>query len=850
MPVIKKHLSHPSIFIASTDASARDKSRADYVCDGVADNVEIAAAIATLSTTYGGMITLSPGTFTLAASIGVTLEKGLHIRGSGYGTVLALANGVNDYAIKFTPPAAGIWAKFSDFRIDGNAGNQTAGGGISAAGSLECIFDSLWFYKCYDWGIYLSALDDSPLTYGHHNKILTCHFDEGSQSAGIGQGVRITENDENVIDNCDFQYMGGTARSTYGAIHDQSAGLNTFSNNVFVSCYRGIMTQDSSRTRMTNNIFDLCKDHNLVLKGEELIAIGNQFYEPSDGNAGNASAIFIDYYGHNTIMGNVLRSHSTNGTTLSLIRDEGNVSVGGRNMIMGNKFYIQGTLASGTMYQNINSCVGNQFVANEGLTDQNVINYGLVVNETGVDSDTRIEGDTATNLLVVDAGLEAVQVGTTTAGVIADFRSSAIVLNENGADRDTRIEGDTNANLVFVDASADKVGIGTSTPAEILNVIGNFQIDDAATPTKNYRFRTSATNLDFDASVKDMFISTYTAVNFTGTQRQYVQYGAEFEFEKHYKKTIWDDTGDMFVIDKDAAVGFVWNEKGDDTDARFEGDTDANLLYLDAGNSRIGVGTAAPSEKLEVAGNYKVIDSGATKAYRFRTSGASLDLDGGGADLYISMYDDAGFTTDQKVFMKFNATDPYVDIGGNWIFKDSIFGANLFDIRPDQAGVDSGINVNEDSGDVDFRIEGQTDNDLFHTDASTDRVGIGVAAPNNKLHVVGNVQVAGRHLQTQGADVGSANNLVLGSDGNTFEITGTTQINLISNLTWQNGAMINLLFTSTPTVKHNQTTSTTNITIQLAGAADFVASAGDVLSLVLCEIGGTQAWRELGRSVI
>ena len=110
--------------------------------------------------------------------------------------------------------------------------------------------------------------------------------------------------------------------------------------------------------------------------------------------------------------------------------------------------------------------------------------------------------------------------------------------------------------------------------------------------------------------------------------------------------------------------------------------------------------------------------------------------------------------------------------------------------------------------------------------------------------------LTGRLQEKQGADVASANNLVLGSDGNVFEITGTTQINLVSNLNWQNGSQITLLFTSTPTVKHNQATSGTNITIQLAGAVDFVASAGDVLTLVLSEIGGTQAWRERSRAVI
>lgn len=114
----------------------------------------------------------------------------------------------------------------------------------------------------------------------------------------------------------------------------------------------------------------------------------------------------------------------------------------------------------------------------------------------------------------------------------------------------------------------------------------------------------------------------------------------------------------------------------------------------------------------------------------------------------------------------------------------------------------------------------------------------------------GSVIYTGRKIGSQGADVASANNLTLGTDGNAFEITGTTQVNLIDNTGWENGSMITLLFTSTPTVKHNQATSGSNITIQLAGAADFAATAGDTLTLMLSEIGGTQAWREVARAAI
>lgn len=54
----------------------------------------------------------------------------------------------------------------------------------------------------------------------------------------------------------------------------------------------------------------------------------------------------------------------------------------------------------------------------------------------------------------------------------------------------------------------------------------------------------------------------------------------------------------------DGAV--VINESGADVDARVEGDTDANLVYVDAGNDRVGIGTATPAAKLDVNGSVRV----------------------------------------------------------------------------------------------------------------------------------------------------------------------------------------------------------------------------------------------------
>ncbi|TSC79615.1 MAG: hypothetical protein G01um101425_546 [Candidatus Peregrinibacteria bacterium Gr01-1014_25] len=46
----------------------------------------------------------------------------------------------------------------------------------------------------------------------------------------------------------------------------------------------------------------------------------------------------------------------------------------------------------------------------------------------------------------------------------------------------------------------------------------------------------------------------------------------------------------------------VFNENGIDVDARFEGDTDANLVFFDASTDRVGIGTNAPKTKLAVVG--------------------------------------------------------------------------------------------------------------------------------------------------------------------------------------------------------------------------------------------------------
>ena len=65
---------------------------------------------------------------------------------------------------------------------------------------------------------------------------------------------------------------------------------------------------------------------------------------------------------------------------------------------------------------------------------------------------------------------------------------------------------------------------------------------------------------------------------------------------------------------------------------------------------------------------------------------------------------------------------------------------------------------NDSGADVDFRIEGDTDENLFRVDASTNRIGIGTGTPSNLLHVAGvlecnNIKILGTNSFESSANI-------------------------------------------------------------------------------------------------
>ena len=148
----------------------------------------------------------------------------------------------------------------------------------------------------------------------------------------------------------------------------------------------------------------------------------------------------------------------------------------------------------------------------------------------------------------------------------------------------------------------------------------------------------------------------------------------------------------------------IFNESGGDYDFRVEGDTDQNLLFIDASTDRIGIGNNTPSEKLEITGNI-VLSSGAQ-----RTISVASVASGTGNNLEIKSASSSGVN----------------GIGGNII----ISAGNATAGGSSQGGV---ITINGGTG------NGFQQGDVILQTANNARVGIGTSSASVKLHVAKSV---------------------------------------------------------------------------------------------------------------
>lgn len=357
----------PLLLVAASNAPQSLIDRANYICDGTADQVEINAALAVSG---AGGVALSPGTFNLAAgqSIVDPGSRPITLLGSGWNTIIAVPNASNVYAISLTnswKPGGYI----GHFKIDGNGANQSTGGGcIDAVGTVWWSFEHLWLYK--PWGNGLRLYQDGVSGYGHHNGVDHCFFDLGNVSnGGDGRGLRLESSDENYVAHNTFQDNGRAAATEPNHVYDL-AGLNFFHHNSFVSGRTGLKLQGPD-SLADGNIFDGCQDHHIRVNGARCQVLNNKFY--NIGYTGtNIDGLFVDNVSDTQILDNLFNTIATGAANGGTARSAINLSSGpATNALIGQNRILATGMAYGTGAIVPGAGTGHVYRDNKGWTTEN-----------------------------------------------------------------------------------------------------------------------------------------------------------------------------------------------------------------------------------------------------------------------------------------------------------------------------------------------------------------------------------------------------------------------------------------------------------------------------------------------
>jgi len=396
----------------------------------------------------------------------------------------------------------------------------------------------------------------------------------------------------------------------------------------------------------------------------------------------------------------------------------------------------------------------------------------IVFNEESQDLDFRVESNSNANMLFVDAGSDHVNIGTSTdfggalnvngglnskqavfsstnnrglalltatrggqndgVGIVdaqdtegtggrlelhtagaerARFESSGIVFNDSGADSDFRVEGTTQSYLFFTDAGNDRIGVNESSPLSDLHIKHKSDIGTG-----------QSSGLGLESG--------------TGSQMYLLQCGLTGQSNSWFN--LRDRTNSRNILSADETAGkiYIWNdfttygatvfnEGGNDKDFRVESDGNTHMLFVDAGNNKVGIAESSPVALLDVGGaqsdNSLMLRSGDNNT---AASGGKQILFGyNNTSSYIhnirTRHDSSNQTNNTISFYTWQPTQAAGDIGNAKIAEFS----------------SSGVVFNEDSRDADFRVESDSNDHMLFVDASANRVGVGSSTTSRTFNV-------------------------------------------------------------------------------------------------------------------
>jgi hypothetical protein len=334
-----------TIVVAASNASAAAQATATYVCDGVADEVEIDAALQALPT-GGGMVRLTEGTFALSGAPLLQMRKAnSHLVGAGMdATILRVVDNAGTAVNGVLITVALASCSVRDLTIDGNKTTnaaQTNMFGIQVAGSgTNVLVERVRIRNGPGYGFLVS-----PTAGGV--RLVSCIADSNTAQGFIVRSSGVTA--QPVVDRC-------ISRSNnYGYNSDNGSVL--FTNCAAISNVNDGFSVGAAQTRL----------------------VGCDAYA----NAGNGIVVtgaFAEVIGCRLVQNTLHGLYTVTGSDMLIADNQavsngqhGLIAQGPRALVVGNRAFGNGTAANNTY--------GNMLISSDDLfVDGNIVRRGAAAN--------------------------------------------------------------------------------------------------------------------------------------------------------------------------------------------------------------------------------------------------------------------------------------------------------------------------------------------------------------------------------------------------------------------------------------------------------------------------------------
>ena len=403
-----------------------------------------------------------------------------------------------------------------------------------------------------------------------------------------------------------------------------------------------------------------------------------------------------------------------------------------------------------------------------GASDAFVINHNgshNYIQNTKSDADvyfTVNDGGVTKNALIIDSSengsvklpndLQYLEFGVGGDGILYSYDDDFWIQNVT-QDQDIKFrvnDGGVHTDVMIMQGSTARVGIGTASPSSKLDVVGDTEINGLlyVSDSNDIPVRLSSTDAGFAISMADSnsASATHNRIGVTTNDMTFHTNNSEAMRINSSQNVGIGTASPSYKLHLEQAGGVMQQLKA----------TDSAQSYMKFVNSTTGDGQFSDgflfgldSDETIAIWNYEAT------AMRFATSGAEkMRIDSSGqvgigttspsASLHINTTNDASlfFTRDggSAFSIEHDASQIY--------FYNRTISKSVLEFEHSGSVV-----INEQGhSTVDFRVEGDSDANLFFTDASADRVGIGTSSPEERLHLKnGNFRVGGDNA---GSDYG------------------------------------------------------------------------------------------------